>query len=332
MSAPGRESGAETATLDEIVHRAERARRRRNRFWSALAGVFLLLAFAAAGSAVYFWHQLTTNEAFLNATLKRATEIVDEAVALAEKYNVPRAATLALLARADGLFVDMALYGQPTPDLRYRTAQMLVQFARNYAILGDTNKQLARETEAHGLLAGLAAEKPDDRTYQGDLSMSHDRIADVLHGQGKHAEALASYRVSLGIRERLAAADPSNARWQRDLAVSHYRIGRVLAAQDKLDAALASYQAHLAIYERLAAADPNNARWQRGLAIGYSNRASVYRAMGKLAEALAELRKGQQIIAATVEMAPGDAYSKEGLAWFDEQIAALERQMQSAQQ
>jgi hypothetical protein len=80
--------------LDEIVRRAERARKRRNRFWAALAGVFLVLALAATGSAVYAWQQLKTNEAFLNATLKRATEIVDEAVAQAEKYSVPRAATL----------------------------------------------------------------------------------------------------------------------------------------------------------------------------------------------------------------------------------------------
>src|SRR5262249_30348199 len=105
--------------LDEIVRRAERARRRRNRFWAALAGVFLLLAVAANGSAVYAWQQLKTNEAFLNAVLERATEIVDEAVKQAEKFNVPRAATLALLGKAEGLFDDMARYGQQTPELRY---------------------------------------------------------------------------------------------------------------------------------------------------------------------------------------------------------------------
>src|SRR5262245_62934948 len=44
--------------LDEIARRAERARRRRNRFWVALAGVFLVLAVAASGSAVYAWQQL----------------------------------------------------------------------------------------------------------------------------------------------------------------------------------------------------------------------------------------------------------------------------------
>src|SRR3954462_692851 len=117
--------------LDEIVRRAERARKRRNRFWAALAGVFLLLAVAASGSAVYAWQQLKTNEAFLNATLARATDIVDTAVVQAEKYNVPRTATLELLGRAEGLFDDMARLGRPTPQLRFRKALMLIVFARN---------------------------------------------------------------------------------------------------------------------------------------------------------------------------------------------------------
>ena len=81
---------------DDVFRRAERARRQRNWFWSELTGIFLLLAVAATGSAVYDWHQVKTNEAFLDATLKRATEIVDEAVAQTEKFNVPRAAAALL--------------------------------------------------------------------------------------------------------------------------------------------------------------------------------------------------------------------------------------------
>src|SRR5215813_12395959 len=159
---------------DEVFRRAERARKRRNRFWGALAGMFLVLALAASASAVYAWQQLKTNEAFLNATLKRATEIVDEAVKQAERYNVPRTATLALLDKAEGMFDDMAQYGQPTPELRYRKAWMLIQFARNYRILGDTGKQLARATQAHRLLAELVAEKPDDVTYQAGLAAAFE--------------------------------------------------------------------------------------------------------------------------------------------------------------
>src|SRR5262249_3775607 len=104
---------------------------------------------------------------------------VNEAVTQAEKYNVPRTATLALLDKAEGMFDDMARYGRPTPELRYRRAWMLIEFARNYQLLGDTGKQLARANEAHRLLAGLAAEKPDDISYQRDLWVAYNEVGDV---------------------------------------------------------------------------------------------------------------------------------------------------------
>ena len=126
---------------DDIVRRAERARRRRNRIWAALAGVFLILAVGATASGVYAWHQLKTNEALLDRTLKRATDLVNTAVAQAEQYGVSRALTLKLLEQAEGLFDDVAELGRETPQLRYRKAWMLIEFARNYQILGDTNKQ-----------------------------------------------------------------------------------------------------------------------------------------------------------------------------------------------
>ena len=226
-----------------------------------------MLAVAASGSAVYAWRQLKTNEAFLNATLKRATEIIDEAVVQAEKYNVPRAATLSLLAKAEGLFDDMARYGRQTPELRYRKAWMLIQFARNYAILGDTGKQFARASEAQRLLAGLATERPNDITYQRDLSVAYNRVGDVLKAQGKLDEALKAYRDGLAIAERLAAADRSNTQWQRDLSISYNKVGDVLVDQGKLDEALKVYRDGLAIRERLAAADRSNTQWQRDFQI-----------------------------------------------------------------
>ena len=100
-----------------------------------------VLTVTATGSALYAWHELKTNEAFLDATLKTASGIVDTAVQQAEKYNVPRSATIALLTQAEGLFDGMAKYGRQTPELRYRKAWMLIQFARNYAIVGDTGKR-----------------------------------------------------------------------------------------------------------------------------------------------------------------------------------------------
>ena len=271
---------------DDIFRRAERARRRRNRLWGTLAGVFLLLAVAATGSAVYAWQQLKTNEAFLDATLKRATEIVDEAVAQAEKYNLPRNATLALLARAEGLFDDMAQFGRPTPELRYRKAWMLIQFARNYEMLGDSGKRRDRATEAHRLLADLDSENSSNSTYQSVLAIALDEIGGVLVAQGNLAEALTSFRASLAIRERVAQAEPNNLDWQRNLSVSYQKIGDILVEQGNLADALTSYRACLAIGEQLGKTDPGNDIWQRDLAVAYGKVGDALKAQGNLAEAL----------------------------------------------
>src|SRR5262249_24033052 len=251
---------------DEVFRRAERARKRRNRFWGALAGVFLLLALAASASAVYAWQQLKTNEAFLHVALNRATEIVNEAVTQAEIYNVPRTATLALLGKAEGLFDDMARYGRPTPELRFQRAWMLIQFASNYGILGDTTKQLARSKKANGLLAGLVAEKPEDINYQSGVSAALIEIGDVLMTQGNLAEAMQSYKDSHLIMEGLANSNPDNAAWQQNLAAYQERVGNLLRAQGDLAEAMKHYRDGLVIMKRIAEADPDR---KRGLALDY---------------------------------------------------------------
>jgi tetratricopeptide (TPR) repeat protein len=280
---------------DDMFRRAERARRRRGRIGASLAGVILFLAIAAAGGAVYAWQQLKTNEAFLNAALKTATDIVNAAVAQAEKYNVPRVATLELLAKAEVLFDDMARFGRRTPELNYRKAWMLIEFARNYAAVGDTGKELAHAAEAYRLLAGLAAEKPGDVTYQSGLFAAYNEVGDVLVDQGELPEALKSFRDGLAIADRLAKADPGNTRWQPDLSVSYNNIGAVLQAQGDLPEALKSFRDGLAIRDRLAKAEPGNAGWQSELAVSYKNIGAVLEAQGDLTEALKSYRNGLTI-------------------------------------
>jgi hypothetical protein len=114
--------------------------------------------------------------------------------------------------------------------------------------------------------------------------------------------------------------------------VNHGRIGDVLRVRGDLSAALKEYEAVRAIMERLARADRSNAAWQHDLAIAYRRFALVYRMQGRFAEALVEARKGRQIMAQAVEMAPGNAQWKKDLGGLDDQIAALERQLQMARQ
>jgi tetratricopeptide (TPR) repeat protein len=299
---------------DEIVRRAERARRQRNRVWAGLAAVFLFLALAAAGGAIYAWQQLKTNEAFLDAALKTATEIVNTAVAQAEKYNVPRIATLELLLKAEALFGDMARFGRPTPELSRRKAWMLIEFARNYWVLGDTGKQFAHATEAYRLLAGLAAEKPGDATYQYDLSIAHSEVGNVLVERGDLAGALNHYRDGLAIVETLAKSDRDNTDWQNDLTTLYERVGNALVKQRNLPDALTFYDKGLPIIERLAKSDPGNARWQRELGGYYVRVRELLVMQGKFAEALKSSRDGLEIIERLAKSEPRNAGIQRDLA------------------
>ena len=137
---------------DDIFRRAERERRRKGRVRNGTIAALAVLAVTASGSAVYAWQQLKTNEAFRNATLQRATDIITTAVAQADKYSVPRTATLELLSRAEGIFDDMARLGRQTPELLYRKSQMLIDFAWMYQSLGNTTKWEER-TQALGSCA-----------------------------------------------------------------------------------------------------------------------------------------------------------------------------------
>ena len=71
-----------------------------------------------------------------------------------------------------------------------------------------------RRGENHGAPRRL---DPRNVTWKRDLSLSEDKIGDVLLVQGDPAAAGEIYRAALTLREQLADADPANAEWQRDV-------------------------------------------------------------------------------------------------------------------
>jgi tetratricopeptide (TPR) repeat protein len=193
---------------------------------------------------------------------------------------------------------------------------------------------------------GSARRAGDER----DLSVSYNKIGDVLVAQGNLAEALKSFRDGHVIRERLAQSDPGNAGWQGDLSVSYNKIGDVLVAQGNLAEALKSFRDGLAIRERLSRSDPGNAGWQRDLSASYDRVGGVLVAQGNLAEALKLFRDGLVIRERLAQSDPGNAgwqrdlsvsYTKigdvlvaqgnlaEALKWFRDGLAIRDRLAQS---
>jgi tetratricopeptide (TPR) repeat protein len=275
---------------DDIFRRAERARRRRNRVWGALAGLFLTLAVAASGSAAYAWQQLKTNEAFLDATLERFTGMVERAVSLSQSYAAPLPATLGFLKEAEGLLDVMAHYGRPTPQLAFRKAVMLRAFADNYRDLGQSAESESRIAQARQLMSELVRQNPDHAEWAFELGLAYERNGNLLVTKGRLADALVEYRARQQITERLVKADPDSTRWQRDLSVSYSKVGDVLVAQGHLGEALISFRDSNAAFERLAKTDPGNAQWQRDLSVSYEKLGNVLAAQGRLADALTAYR------------------------------------------
>jgi tetratricopeptide (TPR) repeat protein len=135
---------------------------------------------------------------------------------------------------------------------------------------------LDNAAEAYRGAENAARRTANDR----DLSVSHNKIGDVLKSQGDRRGALAAYRASHTIREALARRDPTNAGWQRDLSVNHDRVGDVLISQGDHDGALAAYRAGHGIADTLTLRDPTNIEWQRDLSVSHNKIGDVLTSQG----------------------------------------------------
>src|SRR5262249_9457403 len=107
----------------------------------------------------------------------------------------------------------------------------------------------------------------DNAQWRRDLSISYERIGDILLKTGRKEQALLSFKSSFEIRKQLADADPGNLKRQRDLAVMYGRMGDLMLEVQRKEEGIQALRASLAIRERLAAADPGNILWQTDLVI-----------------------------------------------------------------
>ncbi|WP_298624127.1 hypothetical protein, partial [uncultured Zoogloea sp.] len=72
----------------------------------------------------------------------------------------------------------------------------------------------------------LAQAEPQRADYQRDLSVSYERLGDLMTALGQGDEARDYFLKRLAIAQRLAQAEPQRADYQRDLIVSLVRIAQ----------------------------------------------------------------------------------------------------------
>ena len=219
--------------------------------------------------------------------------------------------SLAILARFDDPSKLHARRGAQVLDLRGIAAEAY----------GDLPEALSAYRASLLIRERLAASDGSNAGWQRDLSVSQNKIGDVLSAQGRLDEALSAYRACLLIFERLAASDGSNAGWQRDLSVSQNKIGDVLSAQGRLDEALSAYRACLLIFERLAASDGSNAGWQRDVAVTCLRIGAISEQMRDAADAGGWYAKAEPIIRRLTALDPTNAQWRSDQAYVEARLA-----------
>ena len=160
---------------------------------------------------------------------------------------------------------------------------------------GDLAGERARFEESLKIDERLAEANPSSLDAQRDLSVSLNKLGDVLFASGDLAAARNRFEESLKIRQRLAAANPSSAEPQRDLSVSLNKLGDVLFASGDLAAARNRFEESLKIRQRLAAANPSSAQAQRDLSVSLNELGNLLVASGNLTGARARFEESLKI-------------------------------------
>jgi tetratricopeptide (TPR) repeat protein len=130
-----------------------------------------------------------------------------------------------------------------------------------------------------------AREHPNRDDYQRDLSVSYDRMGNLLRALGQDEQAKTFYEKSLRIRERLAADEPNRADYQRDLSVSYNKLGDLLRALGQGEQAKTFYEKSLRIIERLAADEPNRIDYKHDLGSSYDRLGDLFSNLRQYAQA-----------------------------------------------
>lgn len=175
-----------------------------------------------------------------------------EANRLAAQVRLTRAdAAFARLEREQGAELLQGAFDQRPDDITVDTLWWLIRAGDEWQTAGKSARALLAYQRAHRSANAMAAQFPEERAWQREQSVCHDRIGDILRAQGDGPAALKSYQAGLAIAQSLAAADPRNTEWQTDVAVSCWKLASVQMPENSAADRRAWLGQGLTILERL---------------------------------------------------------------------------------
>jgi len=173
--------------------------------------------------------------------------------------------------------------------------------------LGLTDWAVQRTREISAAFEARAQAEPGRADYQCDLSVSYERLGDLMSALGQGEQAREFFEKSLGAIERVAQAEPERADFQRQLSVSYNKLGDLMRALGQGEQAREFFEKDLAIAQRLAQAEPGRADYQRDLSVSYNKLGDLMSALGQGEQAREFFEKSLGIAQRLAQAEPGRA-------------------------
>jgi eukaryotic-like serine/threonine-protein kinase len=314
--------------LDDVIRRAQRARRRRNRLLASSAVLVLFLAGSAIGGVIAARTYFTKSENLREAAAEKACDLAAKAEVWSNEFGISIDRFIDVLKDSEQQLEATGRQGGDSPKLRYCKAKTLIHFADGYRTLGDTEQSLSRAKAATALLERLVESRPSELSWKHDLLKAYRKVGDGLDEQGSVTDALDWYHRSRDIGLDLigaVAAEGKTAVWQHDLSIAYNKIGDVLSKLGNSTDALSNYRNSLGIRKRLAEADPKNPQWQRDLASAYDRIGDFFRFRGNPVDALNNYGESLKIVRRLATDQKRSSDSQRNLALVYDKIGDVER-------
>ncbi len=231
-------------------------------------------------------------------------------------------------------------------ERRFEEARELARsflFEFHETVLPLAGSRPAREqivTTALAYLKGLEAEVGDDRSFRSDLAAAYERVADIqgnptFPNLGQTAEAIASLRASVALRQANLREDPDDADALRLTGRALNLIGLIEWQSGASDAALATLAEAGTLLDRARSFDPANAVLLREIAANRDRTSTLVDMHGDQAKSLALIDEGIAALDAVADRASvrdaldvllyKRAFSLRRAGRLDESLATSER-------
>jgi eukaryotic-like serine/threonine-protein kinase len=314
--------------LDEIIRRAERARKRQLQYVAALAAVFLVLAVAAAGSAVFAYQKLRQSNERLDEAIEIAYGIVTKADTVADRYGVPQDLTVDLLGQAENALNGLITRGADTPMLRHRQALMLISFSDSFRLLGQYDEAIRRATDARDLFLGLTARDLRNMEWKNELAISDYKIGDVNMYWGHIPEAFEHFHASAELFKRYPEQRQNSIlSFVGEGSASYYQfwtntwLGYMQLLIGDSDSALANVELGRELAQRVVSENPDDAIGKRNLGLSELVQCMVRRARGVYAEAIEHCHAAVATMKGLVAQNAANSRWQRDLAWTEMHLA-----------